>query len=72
MPTARIYYAVLLKLSREMKQMKHRLSRAESIANSNMVSDKNVGQIAIDASNQINDSFNPVSYKHVFEAALQN
>ena len=72
MATARVYYHVLNKLSREMRQMKLKLARAESIATSNMISDKNIGQIAIDASNQIHDAFNLVSYKHVFESSLQN
>ena len=69
--TARIYYSVLLKLSREQRQIKYKLERAEGIAKSSLnSSDKNIGQIAIDASNLIHDTFNTFSYKQVFESAL--
>ena len=69
--TARIYYSVLLKLSREMRITKQKLDRAESFAKSSLIQDnKNIGQSAIDASNLIHDTYNTFSYKHVFEAAL--
>ena len=69
--TARIYYSVLLKLSREMRITKQKLERAESFAKSSLIQDnKNIGQSAIDASNLIHDTYNTFSYKHVFEAAL--
>lgn len=68
--TARIYYSILLKLSRDMRQIQLKKERAEAIAKTCMISDKNVGQVAIDASNLIHDTYNTCSYKQVFESAL--
>jgi hypothetical protein len=65
--TARIYYAILLKLSREQHQNAIKLKRAESVLANNMINDKNIGQIAIDAA-AVLQSLSPISYKHIFES----
>lgn len=71
--TARIYYSILLKLSREMRLNNVKLDRAESFAKSSLINDnKNIGQSAIDATNLIHDTYNVFSYKQVFESALSH
>ena len=65
--TARIYYSILLKLSREQHQNSMKLRRAESLLTNNMINEKNIGQIAIDAANVL-QSLSPISYKHIFES----
>jgi len=65
--TARIYYSILLKLSREQHQNAMKLRRAESVLANNMINDKNIGQIAIDAASALQLP-SPISYKHIFES----
>ena len=69
--TARMYYAVLIKLAREQLQYSLKLKRAESVVASHMINaqinDKSIGQIALDSAELLH-TLVPISYKHVFQS----